>query len=259
MPETILLLGQDEVTPVDAQGAVALMAARDPGLPFTYIVPINAQVMVLGSRAETGLAPAMAAAWMRLNDSQVLSRLHRWATGVSVPVAPGSDVAQMLLRQVIQPEDPITIIGGGPLLVPALRETYGLRRVAQHEPPMGYIRSPEAREAAIRFAEAHPARFVFVATGAPRSEILMAEMQARGSVTGLGIAVGSGLLFSVGLTRRAPDWMRRAGIEWLHRAWTEPMRLGRRYAEDLPPLLRLTLRARRLERARRASGPAGGR
>lgn len=257
MAESILLLGRDEVTPVDAAGAVAILAARDPASAFAYVVPINAQVMILGTRPETGLAPAMAGAWMRLNDSQVLSRLHRWATGETVPVAPGSDVALLLLRTVIRPDDPLTIIGGGPRIVPALQEKFGLRRIAQHEPPMGYIDKPEAREAALRFAEEHPARFVLVATGAPRSEILMAEMQRRGRLTGTGMAVGSGLLFAAGLTQRAPEFFRRNGIEWMHRAWTEPLRLGRRYLEDLPPLLRLAWRARRAGLPGRAS-PGGG-
>jgi len=191
----------------------------------------------------------MAAAWLRLNDSRVVARLHRWATGQSVPLAAGSDITQHLLETAIQPDDPITIIGGGPELVPALVARFGLTCVAQHEPPMGYISQPEAREAAIRFAQSHPARFLFIATGAPRSEILMTEIQARGGVTGVGLCVGSGLLFAVGLTRRAPAWMRSAGLEWLHRAWTDPWRLGRRYASDLPALLRLAWRARRQSRA----------
>ena len=145
----------------------------------------------------------------------------------------------------IRPQDPVTVIGGGPDLAAALRARFGLARLAQHEPPMGYMDRPAAREAALRFIEEHPARIVFVATGAPRSERLMQEAARRGRATGTGIAVGSGLLFAAGLTPRAPPWMRARGLEWLHRAVTEPRRLGPRYAADLLPLLRLAVQARR--------------
>lgn len=244
----ITLLATAEVADLDAEAATALIAARDPGLPLAPVVSINAQILILAEDAGNGLAAAHAGAWLRLNDSRVLARLQRLTGGEAVPVAAGSDITRLLLERVIRPGDPITIIGGGPEIVPALRARFGLRHIAQHEPPMGFGAIPEARAAAVEFARAHPARFLFVATGAPRSEVLMAEMVAKGGVTGVGLAVGSGLLFAVGLTRRAPDWMQRLGLEWLHRAWTEPMRLGRRYARDVPPLLRLALRAWRANR-----------
>ncbi|MDB5413669.1 MAG: glycosyl transferase [Rubritepida sp.] len=252
MPEDVLLLDQLLVAPLDTAGATALIAGRDAAEPFVYTVTINVQIAILASRQEPGLKEAIAGAWLVLNDSRVLARLHRWITGQAVSVAPGSDATLLMLQTVIRKTDPITIIGGGPLLVDALKARFGLERIAQHEPPMGYIRKPEAREAAIRFVQDHPARFVFVATGAPRSEILLAEIQHRGGSTGIGLAVGSGMLFAVGLTQRAPAWMQERGVEWLHRACTSPARLGRRYAKDLPHLLRMTWRAWRLERAKRA-------
>lgn len=244
MPE-IRLLGRAPVAPLALGGAVEAVAARDPALPFAYVVTINAQILILAEDPASGLRDAHAEAWLRLNDSGILARLHRWALGETVPVAAGSDLSLALLQRVIQPDDAITVIGGGPGLVPALQARFGLRRLVQHEPPMGYFENPGARAAAIRFIEENPARFIFVATGAPRSERLMQAVARRGRAHGLGLAVGSGLLFAAGLTPRAPAWMRRHGLEWLHRAWTEPCRLGRRYAQDLPPLLRIALAARR--------------
>ncbi|WP_338662375.1 WecB/TagA/CpsF family glycosyltransferase [Pararoseomonas sp. SCSIO 73927] len=243
--QEVALLGRAPVAPLDLEGAVAAIAARDSGEPFAYVVTINAQILLLAEDLRTGLRAAHEGAWLRLNDSGILARLHRWALRERVPVAAGSDLCVALLNGVMRPGDPVTVIGGGPSLVPALKARFGLRQVAQHEPPMGYIDSPEAREAAIRFIEDHPARITFVATGAPRSERLMQEVAARGRATGVGIAVGSGLLFAVDLTPRAPAWMRRNGLEWLHRALTEPRRLGRRYAGDMLPLARLALAARR--------------
>lgn len=244
----ISLLGGLPVAPIALRDATDAIAARDPAAPFAYVVTTNAQVLILAENLSNGLRAAHERAWMRLNDSRILARLHRWAMGETVPLAAGSDMAVVLFNEVIQPEDAITIIGGGPLLADALRERFGLRHLAQHEPPMGYASKPEAWQAAIDFIEAHPARFVFVVTGAPRSERLMQAVAERGRATGTGMGFGSGLLFVVGLTQRAPAWMQRSGLEWLHRALTEPRRLGQRYVLDFLPLLRLALRARRQRR-----------
>jgi N-acetylglucosaminyldiphosphoundecaprenol N-acetyl-beta-D-mannosaminyltransferase len=47
------------------------------------------------------------------------------------------------------------------------------------------------------------------------------------------IGVGGTLDFIAGVTRRAPDWMQRSGLEWVYRLAQEPRRLWRRYMVDL--------------------------
>ncbi|MBU8540741.1 WecB/TagA/CpsF family glycosyltransferase [Falsiroseomonas tokyonensis] len=249
----ITLLESIPVAALDLKQAAALISARDPALPFATVIPINAQLLVMANAPGSAIRPPMDQAWLRLNDSRILAALQRWATGETVPLAPGSDLCVEMLNRVIRPDDAVTVIGGGPQLAPVLQARFGLRRLAQHEPPMGYMNNPAARDAAIHFIESHPARYIFVATGAPRSEQLMAAVAARGLTRGVGMAVGSGLLFAAGLSKRAPAWMRRSGLEWLHRALSEPKRLGARYASDALPLLGLALRARHAHRARMAS------
>jgi N-acetylglucosaminyldiphosphoundecaprenol N-acetyl-beta-D-mannosaminyltransferase len=41
--------------------------------------------------------------------------------------------------------------------------------------------------------------------------------------------VGGSFDILAGLTRRAPMWYQEHGLEWLYRAYQEPVRLGRRY------------------------------
>ena len=53
------------------------------------------------------------------------------------------------------------------------------------------------------------------------------------------LRVGAALEFLVGAKKRAPFWMRRAGLEWLHRLLSDPKRLWRRYASSVLPLLLL--------------------
>ncbi len=70
------------------------------------------------------------------------------------------------------------------------------------------------------------------------------------------IGVGGTLDFLVGGRRRAPNWMQKSGLEWVHRAAQEPGRLGRRYVRDAlafgPWLARAAARAVR-ERLRRSA------
>jgi ABC-type transporter Mla MlaB component len=87
-----------------------------------------------------------------------------------------------------------------------------------------------------------------VAFGNPKQEQFIARFGDHLGIPVM-IGVGGSLDFLVGEKRRAPEWMQRSGLEWLHRAATEPRRLAGRYARDalvfLPRLIAQTWRGRR--------------
>jgi N-acetylglucosaminyldiphosphoundecaprenol N-acetyl-beta-D-mannosaminyltransferase len=89
---------------------------------------------------------------------------------------------------------------------------------------------------------------VGVALGNPKQERWIAR-HARSLGAPVLIGIGGTLDFLTGVTRRAPHWMQRTGLEWLHRAASEPQRLAGRYARDvvvfLPGLLAQAWRGRR--------------
>jgi len=91
----------------------------------------------------------------------------------------------------------------------------------------GYFQPSESIAIAetIRRSEAD---FLFVAMGSPAQEYWIASNLGR---TGARFALGVGGSFDHlgGLARRAPEWMRRIGLEWLYRFSREPRRLWRRY------------------------------
>jgi N-acetylglucosaminyldiphosphoundecaprenol N-acetyl-beta-D-mannosaminyltransferase len=43
------------------------------------------------------------------------------------------------------------------------------------------------------------------------------------------LCVGAAFDFVAGTKRRAPEWMQRSGLEWLHRLVSDPRRLWGRY------------------------------
>lgn len=74
------------------------------------------------------------------------------------------------------------------------------------------------------------ADILFVALPSPRKEMWVAPRLER---LGVPLCVGVGGSFDVlaGVRRRAPEWMQRAGLEWLFRLAQEPRRLTGRYAK----------------------------
>ncbi|MBX3729024.1 MAG: WecB/TagA/CpsF family glycosyltransferase [Candidatus Sumerlaeia bacterium] len=68
---------------------------------------------------------------------------------------------------------------------------------------------------------------VLVGMGSPRQEQWASSVRARGGVPVIWCV---GALFEYfGTRRRAPVWMRQAGLEWAFRLALEPRRLARRY------------------------------
>ena len=67
---------------------------------------------------------------------------------------------------------------------------------------------------------------LFVAYGVPAEELWIARNRDRLAVPVM-IGVGGAFDFVAGVARRAPPWMRRAGLEWLHRLVRQPWRWRR--------------------------------
>ena len=232
-----------EFADLDAAAAADLFASRPASAPFGYVTTPNADHLVrLHRRPE--LWPLYQNAMLRLLDSRVVALAAR-LVGLTAPcVAPGSDLTALLLVRHLTPGERITILGLSPCWLPALVARCRLAPPAHYDPPQGFERDPVAMWSAVEFVLTHPARFVFLAVGSPRQEILAAAIQATGRATGIGLCIGASLEFVAGAQKRAPVWMRRAGLEWLHRLCRDPRRLARRYLIDSPPIFPMLLRER---------------
>jgi N-acetylglucosaminyldiphosphoundecaprenol N-acetyl-beta-D-mannosaminyltransferase len=126
---------------------------------------------------------------------------------------------------------PVFLLGGTPETLARLaarlrRELPGLRLAGTLAPPFRPMASAEEAAIAARI-NASGARLVFVGLGCPKQERWMAAQHSRVGAVMLG--VGAAFDFHAGVVPRAPRWMQRAGLEWLHRLATEPRRLWRRY------------------------------
>ena len=63
----------------------------------------------------------------------------------------------------------------------------------------------------------------------------------RGRVNAVMIGVGAAFDFHTGRIKDAPEWVKHAGLQWLHRLLQDPRRLWRRYLRNNPVFLWLIM------------------
>lgn len=92
----------------------------------------------------------------------------------------------------------------------------------------GYYTKEQEPEIARQIAASN-ADILFVAITSPKKEIFLNEYK---DILKTPFIMGVGGSFDVvsGITKRAPDWMQKAGLEWLYRVYQEPRRMWKRYA-----------------------------
>jgi len=237
---TFLDIGFDRLT---EDALVAQLRARGDNAPFAYVVTPNVDHVVRLSARPAG-APEhrvyAQAAWC-VCDSRILGRLARMR-GVDLPVTPGSDLTARIVQDVLVAGDRVCIIGGDAATGQALAAIRPDIVLFQHVPPMGLASDPAARAAAARFAAETQARFTLIAVGSPQQELIAQAIAALPGATGIGLCIGASIDFLTGRTRRAPRWMQRLSIEWLHRLASDPARLWRRYLVEGPRVFLLAWR-----------------
>lgn len=157
---------------------------------------------------------------------------------LGVPLADrvtGADLVPALAERSAQQGYSIFLLGARPGVgaraAEILQELYpGLRIAGAISPPNLPI---EQMDPAI-LDEIRAARpdILLVAFGNPKQEKWI-RMYAHELTVPVCIGVGGTFDMIAGVTRRAPAWMQRSGLEWLYRLAQEPRRLWRRYVHDM--------------------------
>jgi len=110
---------------------------------------------------------------------------------------------------------------------------------------------PASDAATIEAVRSSGAQLLLLAYGAGAEEAWLARnLLASGAIVGMG--VGGAFDFISGRARRAPPWMRKRGLEWLHRLSRQPWRWRRMIA-----LPRFVIRVMR--EGSQSPSPSGGR
>jgi N-acetylglucosaminyldiphosphoundecaprenol N-acetyl-beta-D-mannosaminyltransferase len=141
----------------------------------------------------------------------------------------GTDLMQALLELSALRNYRVFLLGGEENVitrtVETLRGRYPTLQIAGYR--NGYFSDADA-DSVIETINASNADLLFIGMSTPKKELWADACLSRLTVP---VCQGVGGSFDViaGLTRRAPIWMQRSGLEWSYRLMQEPRRLWRRY------------------------------
>ncbi|MEE4453953.1 WecB/TagA/CpsF family glycosyltransferase [Novosphingobium resinovorum] len=113
-----------------------------------------------------------------------------------------------------------------------LRRFPGMKIVGMGTPPFRALTPEEDLQATEEISAAQP-DIVWVGLSTPKQEYWMRDHVGRIPGATL-VGIGAAFDFYAGDVKRAPEWMHKSGLEWLHRLVSEPRRLWRRYLVMAP-------------------------
>lgn len=105
------------------------------------------------------------------------------------------------------------------------KEKYPTLQVAGYR--NGYFSDDQNEEVVAQIRESN-ADILFVAFSSPKKEYWLAKYQKELNVPFV-MGVGGSFDVVAGVTKRAPKWMQRIGLEWFYRFLQEPGRMWKRY------------------------------
>lgn len=152
-------------------------------------------------------------------------------------VVPGSDLVPLLMKSA-SAERPLRIFllgaaeGVGERAAANIRQRWsGVDVVGVYSPPLGFEKSDVENDRILSLVEDAAPDILVVGLGAPKQELWVHAHRDRLRAK-VALCVGATIDFLAGEKARAPRWMRRLRIEWLHRMLTDPKRLVKRYVRD---------------------------
>lgn len=201
--------------PVERAVAEAAYLVLPDGMPIVWASRL------LGARLQQRLAGSdlFAAWWQRVRASQrrvlVLAANEELATRLRAE----HPLARCLVAPLFQADDDVAVQNLVDLI---------LGEIEQH--------NPDAIVVGLSMAKAHVLA----------RELCRCSVPAHGAP--LLLLLGASAEFHVGLQKRAPRWVQRAGLEWVQRLLSNPRRLAKRYLVDdiaFVPMVWREWRARR--------------
>lgn len=229
----IQLLGID-FSNVGLEAVVHRLLARPEGARFSYVVTPNADHIERLLRIP-GLRPIYERAMLSLLDSALIALVAARLGLLTPRVISGADLTAALLPRLGGRR--VAVIGMDQSGFVRLTRRYPDISFIHYNPPMGLLHNSDAFRHTCDFIVKTQAAFTFLAVGSPVQEMLAYAVSSECQATGIGLCTGSALAFAAGTIKRAPRWVRRAGMEWVYRMVQSPRRLAGRYLVSDPPVL----------------------
>ncbi len=190
----------------------------------------NVHVAVTASR-DPALAAALRAGDLVLPDGAPVAWMQRRQGASGQSRIDGPNLMSRLLSAAERDALPVYLLGGSPAALASLEKELANRfpklQIAGSCSPPYREPSPEENQRMVAAVNDSGAGLVFVGLGCPKQELWIARHTA--AVQAVMLGVGAAFDFHAKLKPRAPEWMQRRGLEWVHRLCSEPRRLWKRY------------------------------
>jgi N-acetylglucosaminyldiphosphoundecaprenol N-acetyl-beta-D-mannosaminyltransferase len=186
---------------------------------------------VVTARQDAAFASVVTQADMATPDGAPVAWLLRRLGHAAQERINGPDLMWKYCAHAIETGESIYLYGASPntleILQEKLRAAFPTLRIAgSYSPPFRALSDAED-EAIVKAINDSGAGVVWVSLGCPKQEKWMAAH--RGRVQAVMVGVGAAFDYHAGTIQRAPLWMQKNGLEWLHRLCSEPGRLWKRY------------------------------
>jgi N-acetylglucosaminyldiphosphoundecaprenol N-acetyl-beta-D-mannosaminyltransferase len=165
-------------------------------------------------------------------DGQPIIWASRWLGKPLKGRVTGIDLMEALVRLAAEKGYRVFFLGATPEVLSSVVLHYQqlFPRMAIVGDRNGYWNADQEPAVIQEICKAQP-QILFVAMSSPRKEEFIDRLLQQCEIP---FAMGVGGAFDViaGVTKRAPDLMRRVGLEWLWRVLQEPRRMWKRYVSD---------------------------
>ena len=218
---------------------------------------------IMEAQASGNLASAYASADMTIPDGMPLVWVGHAQGHKDMQRVTGPDFMLELFTRPAFASTTHYLYGGEPGVVELLRDAL-LRRsphariIGIRTPPFRDLTPTEHAQLVDEIRQLRP-DIIWVGISCPKQELFMRNYLPLLD-TKVMIGVGAAFDYHTGRIRDSADWVKRSGLQWLHRLIQDPRRLWRRYLRTNPPFIFCILRQLLLERlhaalARPSSGP----
>ena len=156
----------------------------------------------------------------------------RWEGFKSMGRVFGPDLMLEVCRRSVSSGHSHFLYGGMPGIAEALRENLecrfpGIRIAGTYTPPFRPLNLQEKTDLQNRLSVIAP-DIIWVGLSTPKQEVFMHE-NLHSLHCKVMVGVGAAFDIHTGRLNDAPQWIKNAGLQWLHRLCQEPSRLWRRY------------------------------
>ena len=184
------------------------------------------------AQADASFQSILNGALLNLPDGMPMTWVGRYQGCAQMDRVFGPDFMKALCQASVRTGYRHFLYGGAPGVAEELKQSLesmapGLLVAGTYTPPFRALTQNEENDLFDLLRESQP-HIVWVGLSTPKQERFMAQYASRVPAS-LMVGVGAAFDYHTGRIKDSPDWIKHAGLQWLHRLQQDPRRLWRRY------------------------------